>query len=87
MSHSIVLTIAHGGMEAARWECHEREEGCIDAEAHRPEWKHSEQCLRLVFLEEGGTWDEMYSGSPAPVHSGPIELSWSGDGYDWKYAE
>lgn len=62
--------------------------GCVDYERHREHWQRhdSEECGALVWLEEGGTWDEMYEGPDADVHSGPIILSWEGDGYSWRYA-
>lgn len=98
--HSIHLSIGNGGLESVEWRCHqppdadcrawcekpECEEGCTNYLAHRRDWKHSDQCLQLVFLEEGGTWDEQYEGPTTDVRSGPIELMWRGDCYSWSYA-
>lgn len=70
----------------------ECEDGCQDYEAHRPSWLPNSDsiteeiyCGQMVYLEEGGTFDELYNGPSTDVRSGPIELDWDGHGYRWHY--
>ena len=64
-----------------------QDEACVDYDRHRQHWVPFDDggCSALVWLEEGGTWDEMYEGPDVDVHSGPIVLNWEGDGYSWRY--
>lgn len=72
-----------------RTEC---QECCQDYEAHRPSWVSTADpatgtgyCNQILWLENGGTFDEMYNGPSTDVRSGPIELDWDGHCYRWHY--
>lgn len=43
-------------------------------------------CIPLEWMENGD-WQELYDGDPQEPVSGPVEFIWTGDGYDWRYAE
>lgn len=66
-------------------------EGCTDLN-HQQQWipnidptNNKSYCGKIIWMEEGGTWDEMYCGPDADVRSGPIELVWHDSGYGWRY--
>lgn len=70
-------------------------EGCLNYLDHRRNWilntdptNNKSYCGKIIWLKEGGTWDEMYSGpDDTDVRSGPIEVVWHGSGYGWRYAQ
>lgn len=68
--------------------CISREDGCEDYDLHRPRWvaNDRDECWVLPWLENSD-WVETYSGPNTEVRSGPIELTWDGDQWTWRYAE
>ena len=98
--HSIHIAIGPGALEAVEFRCHEPdtadcrnvcredecEEGCIHYMAHRRNWKPLDYCNKVTWLDNSGTWEEMYDGPVADVHCGPIDINWDSLGYSWRYA-
>lgn len=103
IGHSIRVTVEDGACHTnAQFICHEPdgadchcgcerpecEEGCScrvnDREPQRKDWG---ECLFCVWLDESGTWTEQYEGPETEVRCGPIEITWNGDYYTWRYPD
>jgi hypothetical protein len=64
------------------------EEGCVCRSLGvEPVMTEYTECLPITALEEGGTWEEQYNGPETRVRCGPIDITWNGDCYEWRYSE
>jgi hypothetical protein len=75
--HGDVHCIAEPGT-ACRLEC---SQGCLEWPCGH-DLVDSGGCLALDWLDPP---DEHYDGAEAPLRDGLIELTWTADGYSWRY--
>jgi hypothetical protein len=95
--HHIHLELNTGWLHA-RFSCHEPSgaecrrsctRGCEEITEHcrvEHEWENVDYCNLVTWLEESGTWDELYDGPKVLARSGQIATKWNGDSYTWSYA-
>ncbi len=44
-----------------------------------------ESCNLVEYIDSSGGIEESYGGGPTEVRSGPVEVLWNGDYYEWWY--
>lgn len=49
--------------------------------------RHVDYCNYVTWMDEASIEELFDGGSDVPVHDGPVAFTWTGDGYDWHYAE